>query len=763
MLVDDLIDRLESVKGKYGGGWTACCPAHEDEVNSLSIDVGQDGRILLKCFAGCEIDAITGALDLASRDLFALTDHDTGPAPRLVARGKNGSNGHHPPTALAATAPAPVATATTPARVTWYDLRDAGGDLVARHKRIDQADGKRLSWWLPGATRPGLNGLRSATLPLYGSHHLDMWARDSQIVLVEGEKAADALLDAGIPAVGTVTGASACPSPEVLAALAGRRVVLWPDNDEPGRAHMQKVGGGLVGVAAELRWFTWDGAPNHGDAADWLALDSNRASLAGFLAGSPLWPATAADAASTDTPPPPTIVGADDLAGREFPPLRWIVPELLPEGLTILGGKAKMGKSWLVLGLAIAVAAGGRAIGSIAVEGGPVLYLALEDGPRRTQARLRMLLGEEAPPANLAFAFDWPALDEGGADALDAWLIAHPGARLIVIDTLKRVRARESGRERLYDADYDAIKPLQELAKARGVAIVVTHHLRKVDADDPVDSLSGSTGLSASADGIHILYRSRGSADATLHVQGRDLPRDQQLALRWDETTALWSLVGDADTYKAGQERAAILEVLKEANGPVRPRDIADALERPSGVIRRLLWSMVRDDQVKSVAGGGYVPTMPAPPPSPPRDAPRESDDDAKVSRIGNASNALPGTTARPGDSDRYRGRSPSGNGNGSTPEGERSGTGDRYRQQTGNGTGNGHSGPNGREISGAVTGVTDSARTARTPRDSLDCRMCGQPTGSLLRGLCWDCDRALGDDDAGIATFTAATEGDDG
>jgi hypothetical protein len=110
-------------------------------------------------------------------------------------------------------------------------------------------------------------------LPLYGINRLD---GHSNVVITEGEKAADALVAAGVQAVGTVTGAAATPGREALAELTGRYVDLWPDNDDVGRAHMKRIGAALSGIAADVRVVTWSGAPDRGDAADFLAAGGTR-------------------------------------------------------------------------------------------------------------------------------------------------------------------------------------------------------------------------------------------------------------------------------------------------------------------------------------------------------------------------------------------------------------------------------------------------------------------------------------------------------
>src|ERR1035437_8733737 len=160
-----------------------------------------------------------------------------------------------------------LAPVTSPFRTTRYEIRDATGELVAVHCRVDSRDGKQMWWEQPDGTK-GLGGLPLADLPLYGIERLDSRAT---AVVCEGEKAATALRDFGIPPVGTVTGAAATPGHAGLAELTGRTVILWPDADEVGRAHMDRVGAGLAGIATDVRRIAWTDAADHSDAADYIA------------------------------------------------------------------------------------------------------------------------------------------------------------------------------------------------------------------------------------------------------------------------------------------------------------------------------------------------------------------------------------------------------------------------------------------------------------------------------------------------------------
>jgi hypothetical protein len=301
----------------------------------------------------------------------------------------------------------------------------------------------------------------------------------------------------------------------------------------------------------------------------------------------------------------PPIVSATDLLAKKFAAVAWVVLGLLLEGsLTLLVAKPKLGKTFLALGLAIAIAADGMALGSIKVAPGSVLYLALEDGERRMQTRLRKMLGYGSVPANLFFAWEWPRLNEGGLEALQDWITAHPDVKLIVVDTLQRIRPREDGRGRLYTTDYDASGPLADLAHSNSVAIVIIHHARKMASDDPLDLISGSLGLSGAADAALIMQRTRGEAGAVLICTGRDF-EDKGLALHFDKELLGWTILGDAADLKRSDERLAVFELLKKS-GPLGPKAVSDLLGKQYSSTKKLLWTMSKDGELCADKKGVY-------------------------------------------------------------------------------------------------------------------------------------------------------------
>ncbi len=301
-----------------------------------------------------------------------------------------------------------------------------------------------------------------------------------------------------------------------------------------------------------------------------------------------------------------TSWNAADLLAADFPEPRWAVDGIIAEGATILAGAPKLGKSWLMLGTAVAVSTGGAVLGRIEVEQGDALYLALEDTPRRLQSRLRLVLGSTGPiPHRLDIGTDWPTLDDGGEERIRSWLDGHPDARLVAVDVLARVRPRTSVRADRYDADYHSVVTLKQIADDYSVAVVVVHHTRKGASEDWIDGVSGTLGLVGAADSTVILSRSRGAAGAVLKVTGRDI-EEAEHALTFDAGTGSWRLLdGPASDYDLSEQRRQILAVVRDAEG-IGPKLIAEKTGLDYDLVRQTVRRMVDAGQLDTDGSGHY-------------------------------------------------------------------------------------------------------------------------------------------------------------
>jgi hypothetical protein len=295
---------------------------------------------------------------------------------------------------------------------------------------------------------------------------------------------------------------------------------------------------------------------------------------------------------------------AADLLAADFPPVRWAVDGVIADGLTILAGSPKVGKSWLALGLAVAVASGGTALGRVPVEQGDVLYLALEDPPRRLQHRLRLVLAGDPPPVGLDVWTGCSRLPKATSE-LDAWLAEHPAARLVVIDVFARVRPSSDARMGAYDADYAATAALKQLADEHGVAVVFVHHTRKAGSDDWLDTVSGTQGLAGSCDGVLVLRRQRSAAAAELHISGRDV-NERAVAMSFAPDFGTWTaLDGPATDWVVGETRRRILQLLRDHEG-LKPKSIADKLHLDHELVKKTLQRMATAEQVDTDGAGHY-------------------------------------------------------------------------------------------------------------------------------------------------------------
>lgn len=231
-------------------------------------------------------------------------------------------------------------------------------------------------------------------------------------------------------------------------------------------------------------------------------------------------------------------IDAETLMTTVLPPTKFVVDRLLPEGLHILAGAPKVGKSWLALWLCLCVAKG-ESVWDFATTKGAVLYLCLEDSLTRIQNRLFQIT--EDAPDTLHFATLAGSIGGGLEDQLKGFLAEHPGTALVVIDTLQKVR-QPGENANPYASDYRDITALKRLADECGIAILLIHHLRKMNDEDPLNMISGTTGISGATDSSFVLKeRKRGSGEATLYCTGRDIEY-RELPLRFQKDTHTWVL-----------------------------------------------------------------------------------------------------------------------------------------------------------------------------------------------------------------------------
>ena len=290
-------------------------------------------------------------------------------------------------------------------------------------------------------------------------------------------------------------------------------------------------------------------------------------------------------------------IDGETLMSKPLQPLNFVVDTLISQGLHILAGSPKVGKSWLALWLAVTVAKGEPAWG-LPVKQGTTLYLCLEDSQQRIQNRLFDVT--EDAPSNVHFCTESHVLGDGLEEQLRQFLAEHPDTSLVIIDTLQMIRGTTY--DNTYANDYRDLSALKRLADDHGIAILLIHHLRKEKADDVFSRISGTTAISGAVDASFTLVEEqRGSGRARLSCIGRDIEY-RELELRRN-TDNVWEVT--ADSYQRPEllgDRIIFLlsELLRSSSEFIgTPTELAQRIDpdeaegiTPKNVSRKILQSV---------------------------------------------------------------------------------------------------------------------------------------------------------------------------
>lgn len=234
------------------------------------------------------------------------------------------------------------------------------------------------------------------------------------------------------------------------------------------------------------------------------------------------------------------VVDGETLMDMQFPKSRFCIHSLLPQGISILGGAPKIGKSWMVLDWCVRIAKG-EEVWSLPTEKGTVLYLCLEDSLARIQDRLNCIT-DEVPP-NLYVATKSESIETGLIQQIQNFIITHTDTTLIVIDTFQMIR---NNSELSYANDYNEIGKLKQYTDEMGISILLVHHLRKQGDSDPLNKLSGTTGISGAVDAVFVLDKDkRNENKANLLCTGRDIEQ-REFQLSFNKVNRTWDLINDS-------------------------------------------------------------------------------------------------------------------------------------------------------------------------------------------------------------------------
>lgn len=253
------------------------------------------------------------------------------------------------------------------------------------------------------------------------------------------------------------------------------------------------------------------------------------------------------------------FVTAKDLMNKEYEPVIQVVEGLISPGLYILAGDAKIGKSWLMLDLAVAVSKGEPFLNRETMKS-EVLYLSLEDPEWRIQNRLQRVSDGEA--GVVYFATDVEPIGNGFDRQISAFLTDNKDVKLVIVDTFGKARGSNANKYG-YIEDYAVMTDIKKLAMRFNVAIILVHHTRKREADDIMDMISGTNGILGCADSGMVLHRAdRLDAEATLYTTSRDF-EDNKFSIRWNKEVMRWKLREDNDWLENNEILAAVVNYVR--------------------------------------------------------------------------------------------------------------------------------------------------------------------------------------------------------
>lgn len=324
--VETFLGKLRGVR-ETNGAWSARCPAHDDRRASLSVGRGDDGRALLHCHAGCSVDAIVMAVGLEMTDLFV---------PSLNGNGQGGAD-----TEIA------------------YNYVDEQGVLLFQ---VVRKPGKKFPIRRPGPDGEWIWKLEDTRRVLYRLPEVLAAPPDVPVYIGEGEKDVETLRGLGLVATTNPLGANSW-QPEFNEAFRGRPVVILPDNDEAGQKHAQDVARGVYPLAASTRILNLPGLREKGDVTDWVRQGGVREELERLVGKAPLWdPAAKAivpPTADGELKPELTSILLEDLLALPVVPReRLLEPWLRAKDLAMIYAFRGVGKTWISLGIALAVSSG---------------------------------------------------------------------------------------------------------------------------------------------------------------------------------------------------------------------------------------------------------------------------------------------------------------------------------------------------------------------------------------------------------------------
>ncbi len=498
----------------------ASCPAHNDRHPSLSVSEGCDGRALMKCHAGCQIEDVVQSMGLEMKDLYPPKEH-----PAF----KNGEHGHGRGRVVAT-----------------YDY----GDFQVLRKEPKDFTQRR-----PDGKGGWIYDLKGVKRRLYQLPRLQAADPDATVYIPEGEKDVNRLVALGLVATCNPGGAGKWRE-EYSESLRGRNVVILPDNDQAGRDHAERVARSLIGVAASIKIVELPDLPDKGDVSDWLQAGGDAEKLKALSDAVPVIDISRftrlphIDNRVIEKTKLFTLTRLDALLAEPEQEIDSVVERVLPVGgISLLGAKPKVGKSTLARALSVSVARGEPFMGR-ATKQGAVVYLALEEKRSEIAKHFRRMGAED----ELIFIHVGSAPEEA-LIALALAIDEHKPVLAIADPILKLVRLKDGND---YAEVSRALEPVIDMARNSGCHIMCVHHLSKGDRTGG-DAILGSTALYGAVDTALIMRRSNEGVRTVYSIQryGDDLP---ETVVALDAETGCVTAAGELSAIQLAEAGKAVLE-----------------------------------------------------------------------------------------------------------------------------------------------------------------------------------------------------------
>jgi predicted transcriptional regulator len=307
---------------------------------------------------------------------------------------------------------------------------------------------------------------------------------------------------------------------------------------------------------------------------------------------------------ATKKPKYPLPISIVDLFLLDIKPITYFVETLVPQGLAILAGVPKTGKSFLCLMIALAVGSGRTLFNSLETRKSNVLILSLEDGLQIIKNRISKMVTVSELTSGIHIRTQWGSSFDMNLKFLDSFLCQNKNVGLVIIDTITLFCG--SSKRGTFKSEYSVANRIKALADEHGVAILATHHTVKKVGNDWLSSLYGSHGVVAAADAILFLDRQRDANTAELKITGRNVETNTY-ALKFDSDSCVWELENHGYEIDLQPERLEILKVLQAYNQPMKLSEIAKAVCKSVTNVQNLLKKLMKIDLVIKTAHGVYA------------------------------------------------------------------------------------------------------------------------------------------------------------